>query len=549
MTTPKTPVRAVYDGSNAVIGLAEFQNGEAIAIASGGTGGITVSEAKLNLSLTDSNIRSLFSVSGGGSYNSTTGVVTINATDLSAYDTIANVALKANIADLKTANVAELNNLYFTNARVYSNVTAIGYATNTNVALKANVVDLTAANIIGLTTANVAELTNLYFTNVRVYSNVTAIGYATNSNVALKANVTDLTAANIIGLTTANVAEVTNLYYTDARVQSNVTTFLTGSAIKTISGNLNVTGNLNVAGSITTLTSNVITINDPMIYLGADNPADVSDIGFVGSFTNPGYQHTGLVRDASDGVWKLFANIATEPSNNTLDFTNATYSAIQVGALTGTTGTFSGNVTTGNISGTRAIVTYADLGTVTSGTWNGTSISTTYTDAKVTSVNGQVGAASGFATTANSLSQFASTTSAQLATLISDETGTGNLVFSASPTFTGTVSAAEISATGNVTSPYFYSQSDINLKKDLVRITDSLDLINQLDGYRFKWKNNDADSIGLIAQYVEKVLPMLIGTAPDGSKTVLYNGIIAILLEAIKAQQVQIDEIKAKLNE
>ena len=37
--------------------------------------------------------------------------------------------------------------------------------------------------------------------------------------------------------------------------------------------------------------------------------------------------------------------------------------------------------------------------------------------------------------------------------------------------------------------------------------------------------------------------------SPDGSKTVQYNGIIAILLEAIKAQQVQIDEIKAKLNE
>ena len=36
---------------------------------------------------------------------------------------------------------------------------------------------------------------------------------------------------------------------------------------------------------------------------------------------------------------------------------------------------------------------------------------------------------SSFATTANSLSQFASTTSLQLATLISDETGSGSLVF------------------------------------------------------------------------------------------------------------------------
>ena len=147
------------------------------------------------------------------------------------------------------------------------------------------------------------------------------------------------------------------------------------------------------------------------------------------------------------------------------------------------------------------------------------------------------------------LNVFAATTSAELAGVISDETGTGLLVFNASPTFTGTVSAAEINASGNVTSPFFYSQSDINLKKDLVHVTNALDIVKLLDGYWFKWKNNDADSIGLIAQHVEAVLPMLIGTSPDGSKTVQYNGIITILLEAIKAQQVQIDEIKAKLDE
>jgi hypothetical protein len=76
------------------------------------------------------------------------------------------------------------------------------------------------------------------------------------------------------------------------------------------------------------------------------------------------------------------------------------------------------------------------VGTISSGTWQGSAISTTYTAAKVTSVNGQTGAATGFATTANSLSQFASTTSAQLATLISDETGSGALVFATSPSLT-----------------------------------------------------------------------------------------------------------------
>ena len=74
--------------------------------------------------------------------------------------------------------------MYFTNTRVYSNVISIGYATNTNVAVKANIVDLT--------TANVTEVTNLYFTNARTYANVLTLGYAKTANLTT-ANVTEVT--------------------------------------------------------------------------------------------------------------------------------------------------------------------------------------------------------------------------------------------------------------------------------------------------------------------------------------------------------------------
>ena len=56
-----------------------------------------------------------------------------------------------------------------------------------------------------------------------------------------------------------------------------------------------------------------------------------------------------------------------------------------------------------------------------------------------------------FALTGGNLSQFALTTSAQLAGVLSDETGTGSAVFSASPTFTGTVNAAAVTTTGAIT--------------------------------------------------------------------------------------------------
>ena len=170
--TTKTPVRTVFDASNAAIGLAEFQTDEVVSITHGGTSGNSISSAKLALSLTDSNIRSLLSVTGSGSYDNATGIITVTGGVTSvggATGTVSNAQVASSITTsglLTTANVAELTNLYFTNARVYSNVTNIGYATNANVSLKANVVDLT--------TANVTELNNLYFTNARARSAFTA---------------------------------------------------------------------------------------------------------------------------------------------------------------------------------------------------------------------------------------------------------------------------------------------------------------------------------------------------------------------------------------
>ena len=74
MATLKVPVRTVYDGSDNPIGLAEFQVGEVVPIIHGGTSANTVSEARINLSVDDSNVRSLFSASGDLSYDAETGV-------------------------------------------------------------------------------------------------------------------------------------------------------------------------------------------------------------------------------------------------------------------------------------------------------------------------------------------------------------------------------------------------------------------------------------------------------------------------------------------
>ncbi|MFM7964470.1 MAG: hypothetical protein ACKPBF_10990, partial [Actinomycetota bacterium] len=51
---------------------------------------------------------------------------------------------------------------------------------------------------------------------------------------------------------------------------------------------------------------------------------------------------------------------------------------------------------------------------------------------------------------ANVATFLATPSSANLVSAVTDETGTGSLVFSASPTFTGTLSAAVVSASGGV---------------------------------------------------------------------------------------------------
>ena len=97
--------------------------------------------------------------------------------------------------------------------------------------------------------------------------------------------------------------------------------------------------------------------------------------------------------------------------------------------------------------------------------------------------------------------------------------------------------------TGVVTATDFNSTSDISLKDNIQTIVNPLDKIIKLNGVTFNWKENQKPSIGVIAQELEKVLPELV--TQGNIKTVNYNGIIGVLIEAVKEQQKQIDELKA----
>ena len=126
----------------------------------------------------------------------------------------------------------------------------------------------------------------------------------------------------------------------------NVTITAGGTLGLTInsSGDAQFEGNVTINGGSVTLSSTEIKIEDAMLQMADQNPADLLDIGLFGHYTSAStLYHTGLVRDASDSVWKLFSGVTTNPST-TVNFTEATYAALQTGALTSVGITASGTV-------------------------------------------------------------------------------------------------------------------------------------------------------------------------------------------------------------
>ena len=94
--------------------------------------------------------------------------------------------------------------------------------------------------------------------------------------------------------------------------------------------------------------------------------------------------------------------------------------------------------------------------------------------------------------------------------------------------------------------------SDSRLKDIKEKVPNALDTILKLNGYKFDWKKSDSilqikEDIGVIAQEVEEVAPELVRTNEEtGMKSVRYQGLTAILIEAIKELKAEIDILKNK---
>jgi len=134
-------------------------------------------------------------------------------------------------------------------------------------------------------------------------------------------------------------------------------------------------------------------------------------------------------------------------------------------------------------------------------------------------------------------------TSGSVIGLYLESADNGTLVFANSTGYKN-IKAKDITATNDV-----ISNSDIRLKKDIEPINTPLKKVLALEGVTYKLiDGDDKTKIGLIAQQVEPILPEVVVENDEGIKSINYQNIVAILIEAIKEQQKEIKELKDKIN-
>ena len=97
-------------------------------------------------------------------------------------------------------------------------------------------------------------------------------------------------------------------------------------------------------------------------------------------------------------------------------------------------------------------------------------------------------------------------------------------------------------STGVAKATQFTATSDVMLKDNVNTLTDAMEKLMQIDGVSFEWKNNHRPSVGVIAQTVENIMPEAVETDKNGLKSVNYNALIGLLIEAVKELNKRIDE-------
>jgi len=589
------------DGSGTLSWIAQSGGGGGASI-SNGTSNVNIAASGGNVTVGVGGTANVMTVTSTGANItgnlSTSGNITAGNANL-GNATTANFFIGSgnNLSNIQGSNVtgtvpsatsatnasAVLNNVQTTGTYYPTFISATSngnYALASNTAFSANLANgaLTATTFVGTLSGSAGSATTAGTVTASAQGNITSVGTLTGLDVN-----GNITAANITantGVFTGNGSGLSQL------AGGNVTGTVPSATSATTAGTVTTAAQPNITsvGTLTALTvgpNSSITLSGTSGFVKANSIQGLDGTAalfpYYGSVGGAVGVRTDLTVGAG-GTGNLIANAgsATFGDVTTVKITGGTVGYVLrtdgAGNLTWVAQSGGGGASISN--GTSNVNIAASGGNVTvgvGGTANVMTITTTGVNVAGTlQVSGQsnLGPVGNVVITGGTANQFLQTNGSGVLTwanasgggggiTITDDTTTNsNAYYPILSTITsGSLATANVSAadlyfnplSGQLNAIIFNSLSDKNKKSNIEIITNALSKVLTLNGVTFNFIDSNESSAGLIAQDVEKVLPNAV-KHNNGILSLNYSGVIGLLVEAIKEQQLQIDELKQLIN-
>jgi hypothetical protein len=373
-----------------------------------------------------------------------------------------------------------------------------------------------ASPSITTTSTGTASVFNTNALTGALFGAATAVSIGASTGTLTLANPT-ITATNATSLalngaspaitTTSTTASVFNATVTTLNIGGAATALNLGATTgtTTVNNNMVVSGNLTVSGTTTTINSTTVSVADINIELGK-----------TASPTNATADGGGITLHGT-----------TDKTFNWVNATSGWTSSEHIALAAGKTLIFGGST-----SGTTTLIASSTAsGTLILPAASDTLVGKATTDTLTNKTFNTAGTGNSFSINSNAITGY---------------TGTGAVVaLSASPTFTGTLNAAVIAATGDITSPNFYSVSDERLKSNIQDSSYGLAEVMKLRSVQYDMDGRH--EVGLLAQNVEEHMSEFVTTDTNGIKKLDYAKMISVLVKTVQQQQEQIEILKSKL--